>query len=691
MSRGEVEIRTVNALRFLAVDMVEEARSGHPGLPLGAAPAAYALWARHLRVSARHPQWPDRDRFVLSAGHGSALLYALLHLWGYLPLEELKRFRAWGSRTPGHPEAGLTSGVEATTGPLGQGLANAVGMAIAEAHLGASFNREGFPVVDHFTYVLASDGDLMEGVAAEAASLAGHLRLGKLIVLYDQNRVSLAGSTDLAFTEDVGARFRAYGWHVVEVSDGNDLRALDAALGEAKGERGRPSLICVRTVLGYGAPTKGGTFHAHGSPLGPDEVRAAKRALGWPEEPPFFVPAEVREHVAELRRMGDEAARAWEDLFRRYGEAYPDLASEFSRRMRGELPPGWDQGLPAFPPGGKLSTRKASEAVLQALAERVPELMGGSADLNPSCLTWLKGKGDFGPPPADRQGEVGGGWSYAGRNLHFGVREHAMGAIAVGMARHGGVIPFAGTFLAFADYMRPPLRLAALSSCRAVFVFTHDSVAVGEDGPTHQPVEQIMNLRCVPDLVVIRPSDAEETREAWIASLRRADGPTALVLTRQDVPVLDRSRLGPASGLHRGGYVLWESSPGREPEVILISTGSEVAVALGAGELLAGEGVRVRVVALPSWELFAREPREYREGVLPPGVRARVAVEAGCPLGWERFLGLEGEVVGVSRFGASAPGGVVLEKLGITPQAVAAAARRVLARVRGPVAGLPNE
>lgn len=685
MSRTGVEIQTVNTLRFLAVDMVEEAKSGHPGLPLGAAPMAYVLWARHLRHSARRPDWPDRDRFVLSAGHGSALLYALLHLWGYLPLAELRRFRAWGSQTPGHPEAGLVPGVEVTTGPLGQGFASAVGLALTEAHLAAVFNRPGFPVVDHFTYVLASDGDLMEGVAAEAASLAGHLKLGKLVVLYDQNKVSLAGSTDLAFTEEVEGRFRAYGWHVAAVPDGNDLAALNTALAEAKGVRDRPSLICVRTVLGYGAPAKGGTFHAHGAPLGPDEARATKRALGWPEEPPFLVPDEVRDHVAHLQSRGADEAEAWEGLFRRYREAYPDLAAEFARRMRGELPPGWDKGLPEFPPGGKLSTRKASEAVLQALGERIPELVGGSADLNPSCLTWLKGRGDFGPPPgpADRQGEVGGGWSYAGRNLHFGVREHAMGAIAVGMARHGGVIPFGGTFLAFADYMRPPLRLAALSGCRAVFVFTHDSVAVGEDGPTHQPVEQLMNLRCVPNLVVIRPSDPAETREAWIAALKRADGPTALILTRQNVPVLDRSRLTAASGLHRGGYVLWESSPGSEPDLILISTGSEVAVALGTGDLLAHEEVRVRVVALPSWELFARQPGEYREEVLPSGVQARVAVEAGCPLGWERFVGLEGEVVGLSGFGGSAPGGVVMEKLGITSQAVLASAERVLARIRG--------
>ena len=673
----------VNALRFLAVDMIERAKSGHPGLPLGAAPMAYVLWSRHLRHSPCNPTWPDRDRFILSAGHGSALLYALLHLFGYLPLEEIQNFRQWGSRTPGHPEAGLTPGVEVTTGPLGQGFANAVGMAIAEAHLAALFNRPGFPVVDHYTYVLASDGDLMEGVVAEAASLAGHLRLGKLIVLYDQNFVSLAGSTALAFTEDVRKRFEAYGWQVLEVPDGNDLEAVHGAIQAAKAERERPSLICVRTVIGYGAPTKAGTFHVHGAPLGPEEARATKRNLGWPEEPPFFVPEEVRAHFAELRAKAEAEEAAWQRLFSEYARAYPELAQEFQRRMAGELPPGWDQNLPEFAPGTKVSTRKASEAVLQALGERIPELMGGSADLNPSCFTWLKGKGDFQAPPdpGPVQGAVGGGWSYAGRNLHFGVREHAMGAIALGMARHGGVIPFCGTFLVFSDYMRPPIRLAAMSHTRVVFVFTHDSVAVGEDGPTHQPVEQLMNLRCVPNLVVIRPADANEVREAWVAALRRKEGPTALILTRQDVPVLDRRDLAGPENLHRGGYVLWQAREG-QPDLILIGTGSEVLVALEAGKKLAEEGLNVRVVALPSFELFAAQPEAYREAVLPKAVRARVAVEAGCPLGWERYVGLDGAAVGIARFGASAPGQVVLEKLGISVENVVRVAKAVLSRTR---------
>ncbi len=682
MPQAELDRLCVNALRFLAVDMIERAKSGHPGLPLGAAPMAYVLWSRHLRHSPRNPGWPDRDRFVLSAGHGSALLYALLHLFGYLPLEEVQNFRQWGSRTPGHPEAGLTPGVEVTTGPLGQGLANAVGLAMAEAHLAALFNRPGFPVVNHYTYVLASDGDLMEGVVAEAASLAGHLKLGKLIVLYDQNFVSLAGSTALTFTENVRQRFEAYGWQVLEVPDGNDLEAIDAALGAAKAERERPSLICVRTVIGYGAPTKAGTFHVHGAPLGPEEARAAKRALGWPEEPPFFVPEEVRAHFAALRAQAEAQEDAWHELFSAYEKAYPELAQEFRRRMRGELPPRWDEDLPSFEPGTKVSTRKASETVLQALGERIPELVGGSADLNPSCFTWLKGKGDFQAPPdpGPVQGAVGGGWSYAGRNIHFGVREHAMGAIALGLARHGGLIPFCGTFLVFSDYMRPPVRLAAMSHSPVIFVFTHDSVAVGEDGPTHQPVEQLMNLRCVPNLVVIRPADANEVREAWIAALRRREGPTALILTRQDVPVLPRAGLAGPENLHRGGYVLWQAQQGT-PDLILIGTGSEVLVALEAGRKLAEEGINVRVVAMPSCELFLAQPPEYQEEVLPKAVRARVAVEAGCPLGWERFVGLDGAVVGIARFGASAPGSLVLEKLGISVENVVRVAHTVLARV----------
>jgi transketolase len=676
--------RSINTLRFLAVDAVQKANSGHPGLPMGAAPMAYVLWARHLRHNPADPRWPDRDRFVLSAGHGSMLLYGLLHLTGYdLPLSELERFRQWGSETPGHPERSLDTGVEATTGPLGQGLGMAVGMAIAEAHLAARFNRPGHTIVDHSTYVLASDGDLMEGVSYEASALAGHLRLGKLIVLYDDNRISLAGSTALTFTEDVPRRFVATGWHVQEVADGNDLEALDTALRAAQVENTRPSLIAVRTTIGYGAPHKQGTFQAHGSPLGADEVRAAKEQLGWPAEPAFFIPPDVQAHFRQAEGRGRGWQVAWETRFVAYAAAYPDLAAEFCRRMAGGLPVGWDVDLPAFPPDPTgQPTRKAGEAVLQALATRVPELVGGSADLNPSTLTWLKGQGDLQPPgqpPAGLQGAVGGEWDYGGRNLHLGVREHAMGAIANGIALHGGLIPYTATFLTFSDYMRPPIRLAALMGLRVVFVFTHDSVGLGEDGPTHQPVEQVMGLRTVPNLSVIRPADANETVLAWRAALANTRGPTALILSRQALPVLDRAVCAPAEGMLRGGYVLWQSGQG-VPEAVLIGTGSEVAIALEAGRQLAAGGVAVRVVALPSWDLFDRQPADYREQVLPAAVRVRVAVEAGRTLGWEHYVGLDGAVVGMTGFGASAPAQVLYDKLGLTAEFVVTCTRTLLAR-----------
>lgn len=674
--------RCINTIRFLAVDAIQKANSGHPGMPMGAAAMAYVLWTRHLRHNPANPQWANRDRFVLSAGHGSMLLYALLHLTGYdLPLSELHSFRQWGSRTPGHPESHLTPGVEVTTGPLGQGISNAVGIALAEAHLAAQYNRPGHTIVDHFTYVIASDGDLMEGVAAEACSLAGHLRLGKLIVLFDDNRISLAGSTSLTFTEDVGKRFEAYGWRVQRVDDGNDLAAIDTALNAAKADLSRPSLILVRTILGYGAPHKQNSFKVHGSPLGPDEVLAAKKNLGWPTEPSFLIPDDVLDHFRQAVARGRAWEAEWEAAFARYAATYPDLAAEFQRRMAGDLPADWDSTLPTFPANPKgLSTRQASETVLQALAPRLPELVGGSADLNPSTFTWLKGFGDFQSPnasPEDTQGVVGGEWGYGGRNLHFGVREHAMGAMANGMARHGGLIPYTATFLVFSDYMRPPMRLAALMGIRVIFVFTHDSIGLGEDGPTHQPIEHLMNLRAVPNLTVIRPADATETVEAWRAALRNADGPTALVFTRQNLPVLDRAELAPAEGLHRGGYVLWQSDKGI-PDVILIGTGSEVHIALEAGKKLAEEGIKVRVVSLPSWELFDRQPADYRESVLPSAVRTRVAVEAGIKLGWEHYVGLEGVVVGMDSFGASAPGDVLYEKFGITAENVAAQARKLL-------------
>jgi transketolase len=674
---------SINTIRFLAADAIQKANSGHPGLPMGAAPAAYALWTRHLRHNPSNPQWPDRDRFVLSAGHGSMLLYALLHLTGYdLPLAELQSFRQWESKTPGHPESHITPGVEMTTGPLGQGLSHAVGMAIAEAHLAAVYNRPEHSVVDHHTYVLAGDGDLMEGVAAEASALAGHLRLGKLIVLFDDNLVSLAAATSLTVSEDIAARYEAYGWHVLRVVDGNDVDAIDAAIRAAQAETRRPSLIMVRSVLGYGAPTKQGTFKAHGSPLGPEELKAAKENLGWPTEPVFYLPDQALSNFREAVGKGRRWKQEWDLALERYAHAHPELASQFRRAMAGELPDGWDKGLPDFAEADPLPTRRASEAVLQALADSVPQLIGGSADLNPSTYTWLKGYGDFQAPewkPEDQQGAVGDEWGYSGRNLHFGVREHAMGAIAGGMALHGGLIPYTATFLVFSDYMRPPMRIAALSEQRVVYVFTHDSVAVGEDGPTHQPVEQVMNLRAVPNLTVIRPADATETTEAWKAALRNTDGPTALVFTRQKLPVLDRTVYPPAAGVQRGAYVLWQAHDGA-PEIILIGVGSELHIALQAGEVLAEEGTNARVVSMPSWELFDQQPAAYRDSVLPPDIRARVAIEAGTVTGWEHYVGLDGAVVGMTSFGASAPGAVLYEEFGLTAQHVADKARSLLSR-----------
>ncbi len=678
-----LEQQCINAIRFLATDAIEKAKSGHPGMPMGAAAAAYTLWTRRLKYNPADPLWADRDRFVLSAGHASMLLYAVLHLTGYdLSLEDLKSFRQWGSKTPGHPERRHPPGAEMTTGPLGQGFAAAVGMALAEAHLAARFNRPGHAIVDHFTYVFASDGDLMEGLSAEAAALAGHLGLGKLIALYDDNRISLSGSTTLCFTEDIDGRFSAAGWQVIPVADGNDVASVDRAIGEAKADKSRPSLIRLRTTIGCGAPAKQNTSAAHGAPLGADEVRAAKQNLGWPPDAAFFVPEDVLAFYRRAGQLGRDLQKTWTEALGRYRADYPAEAAEFERVMRGELPGGWETTLPAYPAGTKdVATRKTSEAVLQAVAARIPELMGGSADLNPSTFTWLKEMGDFqrpGDPPACREGAIGGEWGYGGRNIHFGVREHAMGAIAGGMALHGGLLPFTGTFFTFADYMRPSIRLAALMGLRVIYVFTHDSVGVGEDGPTHQPVEQLMSLRVIPGLSVIRAADANETVEAWRAALLNAGGPTALIFTRQNLPVLDRSQLAPASGLRQGGYVLWESAA--DPETILIGTGSEVEIVLAAGKRLAAEGIRVRVVSLPSWDLFDRQPQDYRDRVLPPAVRARVACEAGICLGWEHYVGPEGAVVGIDRFGASAPYKTIYEKFGITAEAVAAAAKGLLGR-----------
>jgi transketolase len=679
MEGARLDETCVNTIRFLAADAVQHANSGHPGLPMGAAAMAYVLWTRLLRHSPTNPAWPDRDRFILSAGHGSMLLYALLHLTGYdLPLDEIRRFRQWGSRTPGHPEVHLTPGVEATTGPLGQGISNAVGFAIAEAHLAARFNRPGHVIVDHHTWVLASDGDLMEGVAAEACSLAGHLRLGKLHVLYDDNRVSLAGTTSLTFTEDVARRFEAYGWHVARVEDGNDLAALEQALRAAAAVRERPSLVMVRTHLGYGAPHKQDTFEAHGSPLGPEELRAAKERLGWPVDPPFLIPPDALAHFRRAVDRGRAWEREWEAALAAYTRAYPAEAAEFRRLMAGSLPEGWDTGLPTFPADAKgLPTRKASETVLQELGRRLPELMGGSADLNPSTFTWLKGEGDFESPEtatAGVQGAVGPTWSYAGRNFHFGVREHAMGAAVNGMALHGGIIPYGATFLIFHDYMRPAVRLSALSHLGSIWIYTHDSVGLGEDGPTHQPVEHYAALRAIPNLLFIRPCDANETVWAWRVAIANRHRPTAIALTRQNVPTLDRSRFAPAEGLLRGAYVL--NPDVTDPELILLATGSEVSLIVAAAALLVGR--RVRLVSMPCWELFEEQPRAYRDAVLPPAVTARLAVESGVALGWHRWVGASGLTHTLDRFGASAPGAEVFARLGLTAERVAERARELL-------------
>jgi transketolase len=681
MDAAQLDNTCINTIRFLSADAVQKANSGHPGLPMGAAALSYVLWTKLLRHNPTNPAWPDRDRFILSAGHGSMLLYSLLHLTGYdLSLDEIKQFRQWNSRTPGHPESHLLPGVEATTGPLGQGMANAVGFAIAEAHLAARFNRPGHEIVNHYTWTLAGDGDLMEGVSAEASSLAGHLGLGKLIAIYDSNRISLAGTTSLIFTEDVAGRYAAYGWQVLHVNDGNDLAAVEQALVAARQERGRPSLVIARTHIGYGAPHKQDTFHAHGAPLGPEELRAAKENLGWQTEPSFLIPPEAHAHFRRAVARGQAAEREWTERFEAYRHAYPTEAAEFERVMAGKLPDGWDHGLPSFPADAKgLATRKASEAILQALAAGLPELIGGSADLNPSTYTWLKGRGDFQDPTTSQdgvQGAVGGGWGHEGRNLYFGVREHAMGAAVNGLAHHGGLIPYGATFLTFSDYMRPAVRLSALARLGAIWVYTHDSIGLGEDGPTHQPVEHYAALRAIPDLLFIRPCDANETVWAWRVAIANRHRPTALALSRQNVPTLDRSRYASAEGLTRGAYVL---NPALDrPDLILLATGSEVALVVAAAEVLAKDGIRARIVSMPCWELFEEQPEPYRVAVLPPAVPRRLAVEAGVSLGWHKWIGGSGATHTLDRFGASAPGEQLFAQLGFTVERVAARAREQL-------------
>jgi transketolase len=677
----------INTIRTLSLDAVQKAESGHPGLPLGAAPMAYVLWTRFLRHNPKNPKWENRDRFLLSAGHGSMLLYSLLYLTGYdLPLDELKNFRQWGSKTPGHPEYGLTPGVEITTGPLGQGFANGVGMAMGAAHLGAKFNKEDFSLIDHNVYAIVSDGDLMEGVASEAASLAGHLKLGKLIYLYDDNKVTIEGFTSLAFTEDVPKRFEAYGWHTLTVEDGNDLDAIEAAIRDAQSVGDKPSLISVKTVIGYGMPTAG-TRKAHSDAPGEEAVRETKRHLGWPEDKQFYVPDEALAHFREAVDRGAQLEQEWRALVAKYEENHPELGNQWSSMMKGELPAGWEDHLPKFTEPKAVATRVASGEVINALAPHLPMLIGGSADLGVSNNTDIKGGGDF---------EAG---SYEGRIIHFGVREHAMGSTLTGISLNGGLIPYGGTFLTFSDYMRPAIRLAALSEVQVIYVFTHDSIGLGEDGPTHQPVEHVAALRAIPHLYVIRPADPAEVSEAWRIAILRRHAPTAFALTRQKVGLIDRTHYSSAEGLRRGGYILAEaqtkegsSDPirtgsssdrvegqlGLPPQLILIATGSEVSLVLEAREKLQAEGIATRVVSMPCMELFEEQTEDYRNQVLPPSVTARLAVEAGVRQGWDRYVGPAGDVVCLDRFGASAPGDVALRELGFNVDNVLTQAKRLL-------------
>ena len=667
-----LDLLAVNTIRTLSIDGVQQANSGHPGAPMGAAAMAYALWTRHMRHAPTQPAWPDRDRFVLSAGHASMLLYSLLHLTGYaVSLDDLKSFRQWGSMTPGHPEYGMTPGVEATTGPLGQGVANAVGMAIAERRLADEFNRPGHDVIDHRTYVICSDGDLQEGITAEASSLAGHLRLGKLIALYDDNRIQLDGPTAWAFTEDVLARYAAYGWHVQRIDDGNDVAAISAAIEAAKADE-RPSIIAVHTHIGFGSPNKQDSQKSHGAPLGPDEVRLTKEAYGWDPDKTFFVPDEAGELFRRAVPAGEALVADWNARVDAYGEDYPAEAAELVRRVSGDLPAGWDQALPAYETGTEVATRNASQDAIQALAAALPELFGGSADLSESNLTDVKARGhdNF---------EAG----HAGRNIRFGVREHAMGGIANGIAYHGGFLPYCATFLTFSDYMRGSVRLAALSGLHVTYVWTHDSVGLGEDGPTHQPVEHYAALRAIPNLWFLRPGDGNEAIAAWALAAERssltdsAPGPVALALTRQKLPTLPGTKEGARDGVRRGGYVLREAAGGA-PRLILVGTGSELALCAAAADVLEADGIPTRVVSLPCWERFEAQDAAYRESVLPASVRKRVTVEAGVSLGWERWAGDEGAILGLDRFGASAPAGTIMKAFGFTVDNVTDVARRVV-------------
>lgn len=661
----------INTIRMLAADAVEKANSGHPGMPMGAAAMAYVLWTRFLKHNPANPKWPNRDRFVLSAGHGSMLLYSLLHLTGYdLSLDALKHFRQWDSKTPGHPEFRHTPGVETTTGPLGQGFANGVGFAIAERFLAAYFNRPGHEIVSHHTYAIVSDGDLMEGVSHEAASLAGHLGLGKLIYFYDDNHITIDGNTDIAFTEDRAARFKAYGWHVQQVKEGNDMAAIEEALLSAHKEDLRPSLIAVRTHIGYGSPNKQDSASVHGEPLGSEEIKLTKKNLGWPLEPEFHIPTEALNLFRKAIKRGKQQESEWQERYSAYEKAYPELAKAWHQWLNHELPAGWDKDLPHFLADKKgMATRVASGKVLNAVASNLPNLIGGSADLAPSNKTVVNGEEFFQKD------------SYHGRNFHFGVREHGMGSIINGIALHGGLIPYGGTFLVFSDYMRPSIRLAAIMGLKVIYVFTHDSIGLGEDGPTHQPVEQLTALRAIPNLIVIRPCDANETSEAWRVALDGDQGPVALILTRQNVPTLDRSKLASAHGLRHGGYIL-KDAPDGKPDVILLATGSEVSIAIDAAEKLVKKDIAVRVASMPSWELFESQSQEYRRHVLPPDIKARIAFEAGIGQGWHRYVGDNGRVIGIEHFGASAPYQTLYERFGLTSEKLMEAALACLGDVR---------
>ncbi|MBV8817897.1 MAG: transketolase [Acidobacteriaceae bacterium] len=668
----------INTIRFLSADGVQNANSGHPGLPMGAAAMAYTLWTKFLKFNPKDPNWIDRDRFVLSAGHGSMLLYSLLHLTGYdLPLDELKRFRKFGSKTPGHPERGHTPGVEVATGPLGQGFGNAVGLAMAEAWLAAKYNRPGHEIFNHYTYGICGDGDLMEGVSQEAASLAGHFRLGTLIFLYDQNHISLAGEISLTFTEDVGKRFDAYGWHTVHVEQGNDVDAIERAIKQAQAERNRPSLILVRTHIGFGSPKKQDTFEAHGNPLGEEELQAAKKNLGWPTMDKFYLPDDAVKFFREVGNKGAKVQQEWQQRFDAYKRAFAKEAGELEQMIGGSLPENWGADLPKWKPEDKpIATRAAGGQALNALAKRIPNLVGGSADLNPSTNTALKGLGDFQPADygnSSAQGAVGGGWSFAGHNVAFGVREHAMGAAVNGLAAHGAILPYSATFLVFSDYVKPSIRLGALSNLKAFYIFTHDSVGVGEDGPTHEPIEQLAGLRSIPNLNVMRPADATETAECWAVALQR-NGPTLFALTRQNVPHLDRKNAKNAD-VSKGAYILSEADGGNA-EVILIGTGSEVSLCMKAQEKLKGYGVNARVVSMPSWMLFEAADEGYRESVLPKGIKKRVCVEAAASFGWHKWAGDEGTIIAIDHFGASAPGDEIMRNFGFTAEHVTAAALR---------------